>query len=367
MTHVNVAAAPYAGRRVAPLLIGALLAIALTACETASLQEGGAGTAQLAPAQQPAASKVAFAPVIGAPAKISSKMNELLAFSAKEKNIPVAEAKDADFTVKGYLVAAAGGKGTKLSYIWDVTDKSGKRVRRIQGEELVSERKSGDPWSAVDDAAVQKVAAKTSAELANWLPKPGGEAPVNGKQPVGGGTQSAAIQPASVQTTSSTKPGGPAAAETPRAPAKAAPADAPKPEAAVKPSAPKSVAAKADAVVAFVQPITGAPGDGETALMEAMKKHLTSQGVRLTDSKTASTYLVRGSVQLGEAADGQQPITIRWAVIDPSGKPLDNAVVQRNKVPEGSLNGSWGQVADLAAGEAAKAVAKLLPKPAGAS
>ena len=43
---------------------------------------------------------------------------------------------------------------------------------------------------------------------------------------------------------------------------------------------------------------------------------------------------------------------------------MEKAVVQRNKVPEGSLNGAWGQVADLAAGEAAKSVAKLI-KPAG--
>jgi len=65
-----------------------------------------------------------------------------------------------------------------------------------------------------------------------------------------------------------------------------------------------------------------------------------------------------------EINGGQQPITIRWLVVDPTGKTMEKAVVQRNKVPEGSLTGSWGQVAELAAGEAARSVAKLI-KPTG--
>ena len=72
-----------------------------------------------------------------------------------------------------------------------------------------------------------------------------------------------------------------------------------------------------------------------------------------------------GNVEMGGAVDGQQPITIQWTVVDPNGKTLDKAVVQRNKVAQGSLDGPWGQVADLAAGEAAKSIAKLIVKPAG--
>jgi len=70
---------------------------------------------------------------------------------------------------------------------------------------------------------------------------------------------------------------------------------------------------------------------------------------------------VRGRVELGEAEGGQQPIVIRWRVLDPNGNQLKSEVVQRNKIGAGSLDGSWGRVADLAAGEAAKAIAKILP------
>ena len=106
--------------------------------------------------------------------------------------------------------------------------------------------------------------------------------------------------------------------------------------------------------------MTGAPGDGQTSLTDAMRRHLEAAGVKVASGSAPNAYTVKGSVQLGTADSGQQPITIRWLVVDPSGKTMEKAVVQRNKVPEGSLDGTWGQIADLAAGEAAKSVAKLL-------
>jgi hypothetical protein len=117
--------------------------------------------------------------------------------------------------------------------------------------------------------------------------------------------------------------------------------------------------------VALVPPVSGAPGDGSQSLTAAMRKHLQSAGVKLVDNSNGNTYTVKGTVEMGSAVDGQQPITIHWMVIDPSGKTMDKAVVQRNKVAEGSLDGPWGQVADLAAGEAARSLARLIGKPAG--
>jgi hypothetical protein len=118
--------------------------------------------------------------------------------------------------------------------------------------------------------------------------------------------------------------------------------------------------------VAVVPPVSGAPGDGGESLTAAMRKHLQQAGVKLADGPGGSNaYTVKGSVEMGGAVDGQQPITIQWTVLDPSGKRLDKAVVQHNKVAPGSLDGPWGQIADLAAGEAAKSIAKLIAKPTG--
>ena len=177
MTRVTVMTARCGARRVALPLIGGLIALSLAACETSSSNSGGAVSSNLTSPQQQVQSKpIAFAPVIGAPAKVASKMNELLVASAGQKNIPVVPPKEADYTVRGYLVAAADAKGTKFSYIWDITDKGGKRAKRIQGDELIEGKKGGDPWALVDEAAMQRVAVKTADDLLAWIPTSGGPA-----------------------------------------------------------------------------------------------------------------------------------------------------------------------------------------------
>lgn len=265
-------------------------------------------------------------------------MNEMLVASAGQRNIPVVASKDAEYTIRGYLVAAADPKGTKLSYIWDVTDKGGKRAKRLQGDELIEGKKGGDPWALVDDAAMQRIATKTTEQIVAWMPTAGGL-----------GT--------TASTTDATAPS--AASVQENAPPRQAAAPAPSSSVLAAQAAP-APESSTGAAVAVVPPVTGAPGDGENSLTSAMRRHLQQAGVKLVDGDVPNAYTVRGSVQLGSADAGQQPVTIRWLVVDPNGKTMEKAVVQRNKVPEGSLDGSWGQVAELAAGEAARSVVKLI-------
>ena len=346
MTRVTVMTARCGARRVALPLIGGLIALSLAACETSPSTSGEAVSSNLTSPQPVKSKPIAFAPVIGAPAKVSSKMNELLVASAGQKNIPVVAPKEAEYTVRGYLVAAADAKGTKLSYIWDITDKGGKRAKRIQGDELIEGKKGGDPWALVDEPAMQRVAAKTSDDLIAWMPA--------SAAPASTASTSEAAQPAAQVAEQEQQRASRSQETTANVLAVQQPAGTP---------AAQPVAARGPAL-AMVPPVTGAPGDGEASLTAAMRRHLEQAGVKLIEGNDPTAYTVRGSVQIGNPDGGQQPITIRWLVVDPTGKTMEKAVVQRNKVPEGSLNGSWGQVADLAAGEAARSVAKLI-KPAG--
>jgi hypothetical protein len=342
-------------KRFALPLVGGLLALVLASCETGSSSSSDGVVSSLTDTpkeQSPGQAKpVAFAPVIGAPAKISSKMNERLVAAAGQSNLPVAASGEAEYTVRGYLVAAADPQGAKLSYIWDITDKGGKRAKRFQGDELIEGKKGGDPWALVDDAAIDRIASSTATKIATWM---------------SGTEASPATASSEPQATASSEPQAQPVATT-QASAAPQPADAPAPTANVlaaqtdQPSA--SSSQSSGEIVAVVHDVTGAPGDGQASLTAAMRRHLESAGVKLVDN-SSNAYSVRGSVQLGSADAGQQPITIRWTVIDPAGKTMEKAVVQRNKVPAGSLNGEWGQIADLAAGEAAKSVAKLI-KPTG--
>ena len=115
-------------------------------------------------------------------------------------------------------------------------------------------------------------------------------------------------------------------------------------------------------MTALVPTVTGAPGDGSTSLTAAIQRELTSKGVRSADRPTTAAYRVEGTVTMGEAKDGKQPIQIEWLVRDPQGKKL-GTVSQKNEIPEGSLDGAWGRTAEQAAGAAAQGIVKLLPQP----
>ena len=97
-------------------------------------------------------------------------------------------------------------------------------------------------------------------------------------------------------------------------------------------------------------------------LVTAIQRELKTKGVALTDRPTPAAYRVEGAVTLGSSREGKQPIQIEWVVRDPNGKKL-GTVSQKNDIPEGSLDGSWGRVADQAASAAVQGILKLLPSP----
>jgi hypothetical protein len=111
----------------------------------------------------------------------------------------------------------------------------------------------------------------------------------------------------------------------------------------------------------LVQPVSGAPGDGQRSLTIALKKRLYAGGVKLANGTSVGVYMVKGSVKLSDTSGGKQSIRIDWQVLDPAGKKL-GTVSQQNTIPRGSLNGPWGAIADAAAGAAADGIIKLLPK-----
>src|SRR5262249_58157219 len=108
--------------------------------------------------------------------------------------------------------------------------------------------------------------------------------------------------------------------------------------------------------------VTGAPGDGSSSLASALQRELSSKGITLANKAGATAYRVEGTVTMGQAKEGKQPIQIEWLVRDPQGKKL-GTVSQKNEIPAGSLDGAWEGTADQAAGAAAQGIVKLLPQP----
>jgi hypothetical protein len=326
------------------------LAIGMAGCETATSlfgQSSDTPTASVANnANQPAPvvsrpAQIAIAPVIGPPENVSNELQGKLVADIERQNIRVAKSptEKAEYTLRGYVVSSLDKKGAKakISYIWDVTDGTGKGVHRVSGEESAAAGKSKDPWTAVTPAVVEAIAAKTVSSIAAWLPKQAAPAVAS----------SADSAPAPVQTAT--------AAPTPPAQDQSAPASS-----AGRNTVTGSIG-KTGSVTARVPNVTGAPGDGSSSLKTALQRELARSGIALVDAPSPQTYTVEGKVAMGTGSDGKQPITIDWNVSDPEGKKL-GTVSQKNEVPQGSLDGAWGKTADAAAAAAAQGILKLLPQ-----
>ncbi len=348
MTTFDAAAAWQKKKPLGLALCAALLAFGLAGCETynsltSSLfsSSSDAPTASVSPPPSAAAvrpAQVAIAPIIGPPDAVSKDLQAQITSDLERQNIRVAKStgETSQYTLRGYIVSTMEKKGgkAKVSYIWDVTDGSGKGVHRVSGEETAATGKSKDPWSAVSAAVVQSISTKTVGSIASWLPTQGAPGVASNGTPPPSGL---------VQTTDATQPA-------------AAP-----PYASSAPPGTTSSIGKPGSITARVPTVTVAPGDGSATLRSALQRELARNGVALADTPSPSTYTVEGKVAMGAGKDGKQAITIDWNVTDPEGKKL-GTVSQKNDVPQGSLDGAWGKTADAAAAAAAQGILKLLPQ-----
>jgi hypothetical protein len=298
-------------------------------------------------AAQPPVAKVALNAIVGPPDALGKQLHQEFSSALNRQRVAVAASKDesADFHLRPYILAAKEKGGTKISYVVDVSDPTGKRVNRFTGEEMVPGNASRDPWEAITPTVAQSIATKATGSLVTWLPS---------------------ARPAIANAPPAATPPAPAGAggqkeDTPASTARAA-RPAAKTNVASAPASNQTTGSinREGPVTALVPTVTGAPGDGSTSLTAAIQRELQNKGVALAERGAASAYRVEGAVTLGEARDGKQPIQIEWVVKDPQGKRL-GTVSQKNDIPEGLLDGAWGRTADQAASAAVQGIVKLLP------
>lgn len=324
-------------RRFAILATAALM---LAGCASENALNNTGPEASLAPPPSAVAqptqplTRVSIAPVIGAPDTVGRQLQQdFTAAIGLQKVSLVAPGERADYTLKGFVVAAKDRTNTKVSYIWDVIDPAGKRVNRITGEEIITGQAPKEPWSAVTPDVARSIAQKSAASFGQWLPTAQASVPVAATPPPTGVGAVSGVATAGVAT----------APQRPTTPT-------------ITP-----VSAPQGGTIAMVPAVVGAPGDGSTSLTGAIQAELRKSGVNLTSQAAANTYRVEGVVKMGQVKDGKQPIRIDWNVRDPQGNKV-GTVSQNNEIPEGSLDGAWGKTADAAAQAAAQGILKLLPR-----
>ncbi len=345
----------------------------LSGCGSNDSIFGGTDAApQAAVAPVPQKPKLAFAPLIGAPATVSAQLTASLMGEVEKQGVPVARtaSEAADYTVKGYIVAAPEKSGSKLSYIWDVSDRSGQRAHRITGEEFAPGKAGGDPWATVDAGVLTRIASATATQLAAWAPTQPGAA---GAEPLVANANSAAAAGSSVTPPAT----GQAVAAAPSLTTNGNTALA-DPNTGVQAANVALNQSKNDALqsgqvlgdqasaavtpgrkIVVVPPVEGAPGDGQVSLTKALRKQLVGQGYEVLEAPTPGAYTVKGKVAMGQPEGGKQKILITWAVYDGVGQYL-NSAKQSPVIPQGSLDGAWGRTAEAAASGAVPKIVTIM-------
>ncbi|MCX7325574.1 MAG: hypothetical protein NTZ14_14335 [Hyphomicrobiales bacterium] len=143
------------------LLIFAGLALGLAACTETT-------TAQRAPTVAPGV-PIAVESISGAPDAMRGSFSSALSSEASARRVDIVDpATNPRYRVRGYLAAQPTEDGqTALAFVWDVFDAQKRRAQRVQGA-TVARGSSGD-WTSVDQITVNKAAAESMDQIAQFL------------------------------------------------------------------------------------------------------------------------------------------------------------------------------------------------------
>lgn len=107
-----------------------------------------------------------------------------------------------------------------------------------------------------------------------------------------------------------------------------------------------------------ILPVTGAPGDGNTALTVAMREAVGRRGLILQEEPAGADYVIAGQVLTEPRPAGQVYVEIGWRVTQ--GRQELGKVSQLNEVPARAISSRWGDVAFVVAEEASAGVRQVL-------
>lgn len=115
------------------------------------------------------AGTIRFLPIIGAPVQAVTPLSRQLGTEARALGLTIRASADenAEHILKGYLSSFSDTGTVTVIYVWDVLDRNGGRLHRIQGQETVPGR-STDPWNAVPATTMQEIARKSLANYMAW-------------------------------------------------------------------------------------------------------------------------------------------------------------------------------------------------------
>jgi hypothetical protein len=116
------------------------------------------------------ATRIQFAPVVGATVETATPLTERLAQQARARGITLARSDDpaATHVLKGYFSVLSENGTTTVVYVWDVYDPSGARLHRITGQQSSPAGKT-EGWASVSPDTMRTIADQTMDAFSAWV------------------------------------------------------------------------------------------------------------------------------------------------------------------------------------------------------
>lgn len=252
----------------------------------------------------PSITRITIDPVAGAAAPFDRTIAEKLGTELERMGYEIASA--APMRLSGRAIAIAGPDGAKFQVAWTLKDASGRLLNQFTTA-VTAPYKVTNPWDALDADTLKRLA-KTTAEAVEKA------------------LEDTEAGSAAILNTAQPKPDKPARDPN-------------------QPGAPT-------VTKVFITGVTGAPGDGNIALPNALAFYFGQFDIELLSAKAPDAYIIEGSVKAKPKNAAQETISILWLLKSPKGTELAR-IAQENTVPIGSLVPRWGKIAEYAAEGAA--------------
>jgi hypothetical protein len=152
-------------------ILAGFLALSLGGCaDTAGPAPGAtAQSVALRPSgYSPHPAALAVTQMEGAPTPLQSQFMALFNADVAQDDVALTDSSSARYLARGYISAFPVDGGAKLTYVWDIYDRANHRAQRLN-DEIALKGSAADPWSLVDAAALQALAARSAGELAAYL------------------------------------------------------------------------------------------------------------------------------------------------------------------------------------------------------
>jgi hypothetical protein len=310
----------------------------------------------------PESAAVSIAPIEGQPTAVAAELGAATARALLAQDIPASEKSTgrASYQLYGRLTPSERHGQSAVAVLWRLRDARGREI----GERGVGIEGTADDWKSAGGAMVERLAALSANAVAPLLVK-------------------GAVNEPGIPKTAALADAIPGPIPGPAKPDMALPAPPPPkplpPElAAVKPAVPDLPSAKpatpappaaADAarkqesgrLLVAVRRVTGAPGDGATALAGAVTSVLRQQDLTIADPGGKADFYIDGDVSIAPVGADKQHVKIVWRVRAANGAEL-GTVGQENDVPRGTLSGSWGDVAYVVAVAASEGLLQVFAR-----